>query len=185
MGKLGNTLAMLRILETGKKYTVKELAKMIEVSPRMIKTYKYELEKAGIFIDSINGVYGGYVYNKKNNYNVSFSIKDVNILERLIVNISLEEKEKLEPLLEKIKTIVIYSESEKNLKQSASEVKRKYNIVSKAIKEQTSLLIEYKNKVKEFIPHNISFYKDFIYITGYSTSDDELRSYNINEINFK
>ena len=68
MGKLGNTLAMLKILETGRKYTVSELASKIEVSPRMIKTYKAELEKAGIYIDTINGIYGGYVYNHKNNY---------------------------------------------------------------------------------------------------------------------
>ena len=63
MGKLGNTLAMLKLLESGRKYTVNELAEKIEVSPRMIKTYKAELEQAGIYIDSINGIYGGYVYN--------------------------------------------------------------------------------------------------------------------------
>lgn len=49
MGKLGNTLAMLKILETGRKFTVNELAEKIEVSPRMIKTYKAELEQAGIY----------------------------------------------------------------------------------------------------------------------------------------
>lgn len=65
MGKLGNTLAMLKILETGRKYTVKELSELIEVSPRMIKEYKSELEKAGIYIETINGIYGGYVYNQK------------------------------------------------------------------------------------------------------------------------
>ena len=67
MGKLGNTLAMLKILETGRKYTVKELAELIEVTPRMIKIYKAELEKAGIYIDAISGIYGGYVYNYRNN----------------------------------------------------------------------------------------------------------------------
>ena len=80
MSKLGNTLAMLKILETGRKYTVNELSSMIEVSPRMIKTYKAELEKAGIYIETINGIYGGYVYNHKNNYDVSFSINDVSCL---------------------------------------------------------------------------------------------------------
>ncbi len=74
MGKLGNTLAMLKILETGRKYTVKELSEKIEVSPRMIKAYKAELEQVGIYIDTINGIYGGYVYNHKNNYDVSFNI---------------------------------------------------------------------------------------------------------------
>ena len=65
MGKLGNTLAMLKLLETGRKYSIKELSEKLEVSPRMIKEYKVELEKTGIYIDTIYGVYGGYVYNKK------------------------------------------------------------------------------------------------------------------------
>lgn len=81
MSKLGNILAMLKILETGRKYTVKELSEKIEVSPR-IKAYKAELEQAGIYIDTINGIYGGYVYNRKNNYDVSFNIQDVNCIEK-------------------------------------------------------------------------------------------------------
>ena len=109
MGKLGNTLAMLKILETGRKYTVNELASKIEVSPRMIKTYKAELEKAGIYIDTINGIYGGYVYNHKNNYDVSFSINDVSCLEKIIPMLESKSRNEAEQLLEKIKTIVIYS----------------------------------------------------------------------------
>lgn len=40
MGKIGNVLTMLKILENGQKYTVKELAERLEVSKRMIKIYK-------------------------------------------------------------------------------------------------------------------------------------------------
>ena len=32
MGKIGNVLTMLKILENGQKYTVKELAERLEVS---------------------------------------------------------------------------------------------------------------------------------------------------------
>lgn len=49
MSKVSNTLTMLRLLESGKKYSVKELAEKLEVSPRMIKSYKEELEKCGIY----------------------------------------------------------------------------------------------------------------------------------------
>ncbi|UKI57012.1 MAG: hypothetical protein L6V81_06280 [Clostridium sp.] len=31
----------------------------------MVKMYKNELEKAGIYLETIYGPYGGYVYNKK------------------------------------------------------------------------------------------------------------------------
>lgn len=173
MGKLGNTLAMLKILETGRKYTVSELASKIEVSPRMIKTYKAELEKAGIYIDTINGIYGGYVYNHKNNYDVSFNINDVSCLEKII------------PLLENKKTVVIYSDGSAIEEQDSQELKNKYNIVSKAIKGNVDLEIEYKKKNKIVTPHNISFYKDCIYLTGYSKTDKDLRTYNLNEIKIK
>lgn len=60
VSKLSNAIVLLKILQNGKKYSVKELAEMIEVSPRMIREYKNELELAGIFIESDRGPYGGY-----------------------------------------------------------------------------------------------------------------------------
>lgn len=53
MGKINNVLAMLKILEGGQKYSVQELADRLEVSKRMIKIYKNELEKAGIYVETI------------------------------------------------------------------------------------------------------------------------------------
>ena len=40
MGKIGNALTMLRLLESGRKYKVQELAERLEVTPRIIKIYK-------------------------------------------------------------------------------------------------------------------------------------------------
>ena len=56
---------MLEYLSSGKKYSIKELATLLEVTPRMIRVYKEDLEKAGIFIDTIMGPYGGYVLNQE------------------------------------------------------------------------------------------------------------------------
>ena len=64
MSKISNCLLMLEYLENGRKYNIKELAEKLEVSERMVRSYKEELEKAGIFIDSIMGPYGGYVLNQ-------------------------------------------------------------------------------------------------------------------------
>ena len=64
MSKLSNTIMLLRLLQNGKKYSIKELADTLEVTPRMIRTYKNELEKAGIYIESIKGPYGGYYLNQ-------------------------------------------------------------------------------------------------------------------------
>ena len=64
MSKLSNTIMLLRLLQNGKKYSIKELSEKIEVSPRMIRQYKEELEYAGIYIESIRGPYGGYYLNQ-------------------------------------------------------------------------------------------------------------------------
>ncbi len=64
MSKISNVLTMIEYLSTGRKYTIKELSEKLEVSPRMIRVYKDEIEKAGIYIDTIKGPYGGYVLNQ-------------------------------------------------------------------------------------------------------------------------
>lgn len=65
MGKINNVLAMLKILESGQKYSVQDLANKLEVSKRMVKMYKNELEKAGIYLETIYGPYGGMYIIKK------------------------------------------------------------------------------------------------------------------------
>ena len=64
MSKLSNTIMLLRLLQNGRKYSIKELAEKLEVSPRMIREYKNELEQAGIYLESIRGPYGGYYLNQ-------------------------------------------------------------------------------------------------------------------------
>ena len=67
MSKISNVIAMLELLQTGKKYSTKELSNELEVSERMIRVYKDEIEKAGIYVDTIKGPYGGYVLNQNIN----------------------------------------------------------------------------------------------------------------------
>ena len=64
MSKVSNVLNMLEYLSTGRKYSIKELAEKLEVTPRMVRVYKDELEKAGIYVDTIKGMYGGYILNQ-------------------------------------------------------------------------------------------------------------------------
>ena len=64
MSKVSNVLTMLEYLSSGRKYSISELSEKLEVSPRMIRVYKDEIEKAGIYIDTIKGPYGGYVLNQ-------------------------------------------------------------------------------------------------------------------------
>ena len=83
MSKLTNVLLMLQLLQNGRKYSIKELAEKIEVSERMIRKYKDELECAGIFIDTIKGPYGGYVLNKDINIPyLNFNYSDIDVIDK-------------------------------------------------------------------------------------------------------
>jgi predicted DNA-binding transcriptional regulator YafY len=95
---------MLELLNNGKKYSINELSSVLEVTHRMVRVYKEELEKAGIFIDSIRGPYGGYILNQKvyikkreeNTDKLNLSNHDKNIYN--IVSKSLKERKKLKIL---------------------------------------------------------------------------------------
>lgn len=98
MSKISNVLMMLEYLSTGKKYSIEELSDKLEVSPRMIRIYKDELEKAGIYIDTIKGPYGGYVLNQNINIPKRFIVPNyINISNKDIfntVNRAIKEKRK-------------------------------------------------------------------------------------------
>ena len=49
MSKISNTITLLNLLSTGRKYSIKELSDILEVTPRMIRVYKEELEKLGFY----------------------------------------------------------------------------------------------------------------------------------------
>ena len=44
MSKVSNVLTMLELLQSGKKYSINELSSILEVSERMIRVYKEDLE---------------------------------------------------------------------------------------------------------------------------------------------
>lgn len=98
MSKVSNVLTMLEYLSSGRKYSIKELSEKLEVSPRMIRVYKDELEKAGIYVDTIKGPYGGYVLNQNINVPKRFiTPKDINIKDKELFNLinkAIKEKKK-------------------------------------------------------------------------------------------
>ncbi len=98
MSKVSNVLCMLELLSTGKKYSIKELSEELEVSPRMIRVYKDELEKAGIYLHTIKGPYGGYILNQELNIPKRFIPTKEIVLNNKnsykILNRSIKEKNK-------------------------------------------------------------------------------------------
>ena len=60
MSKISNMLNMLQILKDNQIHSIASLSQELEVSQRMIREYKQELEQAGIYLKSYTGKYGGY-----------------------------------------------------------------------------------------------------------------------------
>lgn len=62
MSRLGNCLQMLFVLQArnGGIVKVSELAERLEVGERMIRSYRDDLELAGIYVESATGKNGGY-----------------------------------------------------------------------------------------------------------------------------
>lgn len=141
MSKVSNAITMLNLLSTGKKYTVEELSTILEVTPRMVRCYKEELEKAGIYIDTIMGPYGGYVLNKTIKLpERKFSKKDIELLNQYIQKDSNPE---LICLKEKIMGIYVSNEVRKESLKLDSETSLKYNILMRAMKEKRKVRITY------------------------------------------
>lgn len=137
---------MLQILANGQKYGIQELAEILEVSPRMVRFYKEELEKSGIFIDTIRGKYGGY-YLKQHFYlpNISFEKADFLFLEQLKKEISEDKLKRFEVFLDKLKGITI---QENYVTFSQEEEKMVYNELNKAIKNHQKVWIQYESHTK-------------------------------------
>lgn len=68
MSKIANMLNMVQILKDEKIHSIQSLAEKLEVSERMVRQYKQELEQAGIYINSVTGKYGGYQIDTESNF---------------------------------------------------------------------------------------------------------------------
>ena len=137
MSKVSNVITMLELLQTGKKYSINELSNKLEVSERMIRVYKEDLEKAGIYIDTIMGPYGGYVLNQRVRTPIrKFKLKDAELLNTYISQEKdKKKKEELIILQDKIKGVYIGSKQEEQELNLKDENGKKYNLLTRAIKE--------------------------------------------------
>ena len=136
MSKISNVLTMLQLLQSGRKYSISELSNELEVSERMIRVYKEDLEKAGIYIDTIMGPYGGYILNQTVRMPIrKFKMKDAKLLDKYIANEKDKEiKDKLILLQDKIKGVYIGSKQEEKELNLKDETGKKYNLLTRAIK---------------------------------------------------
>ena len=148
MSKISNVLTMIEYLSTGRKYSIAELAEKLEVTPRMIRVYKEEIEKAGIYIDTIKGPYGGYVLNQNINVPKRFitpneiNIKNKNLFN--LINRAIKEKRKC--------FIEYYSKNEEKI---TSRTIRPYDLILLGSEWGIAAYCELKEEIRHFYINRI------------------------------
>ena len=189
MGKISNTIQMLNYLNTGNKYTVKELSEKIGITERMVRYYKVELEQAGIPIETFMGPNGGYyILNTKNQYN-HFNKYDLQLLENInmvLEKLGYEDIGKYKKLINKIKFV----EEEKSkyfLDNGTSDKSELYFSLNDAISNKIPLKILYKNLKQEWQeriihPLQIFNYDKRFYVTAFCELRNDIRHFEINRI---
>lgn len=185
MSKVSKNIKMLDILSSGKRYSCSYLAEVLEVSPRMIRSYKEELEKEGFYIESYLGVNGGYQLKQNIDMpDVLFNNYDVDLLDELI-----KEAPKYRNKLDNIKSkIVRYLHLIDNDTTFLSYDKQSIlNDINIAISNKESLEIEYFSKgvlkMRKVIPKQVFLYNDLVMIVvQYSEDINDIRHINLNRI---
>ncbi len=185
MSKISNVILMLEYMQSGKKYSIKELSEKLEVTPRMIRVYKNELEKAGIYIDTIMGPYGGYVLNNSIRLpQRKFKEEDYKFLKKLKV----DEKDKERLLLIADKVHGVYFESKKEKDELKKDTKKYFNTLTKAIKERRKVKINYYsytrgNEERIIHPFDMFLYNGNWGCAAYCELKKDLRHFELKRIN--
>lgn|SRR5574344_983586 len=189
MSKISNIFTMLDLLSSGKKYSITELSERIEVSKRMIRHYKEELELAGIYIDTIRGPYGGYILSQNKLYPRGFSKYDIELLELIKDKLgeSFPFKKELLDLTDKVNGIYKGSKVKANKVLNTKTNQEIYNILNNAIKNKNKVFINFlslKNEGKERVIHpcNIFLYNDEFYVSAFCELRGEIRHFAFNRI---
>ena len=149
-----------------------------------VKAFK-ELEKAGIYIDTVMGTYGGYVLNQSISIpKRKFSKEDYIFLKNL--KVSDDDKEKLEIIADKVHGL--YFDSKKEKIELFEDIKKYYNILNRAIKEHRKVKINYYsythgNKDRVIRPYDIFLYNSVWGCAAYCELRKDLRHFELKRIN--
>ena len=191
-GKIINAIQMLNYLNTGNKYSVKELAEKIGITERMVRYYKSELELAGVPIETFMGPNGGYYIINGLNYYNHFNKYDLQLLEnvnKVLEELNYENIDKYKEIVNKIKCCndIEEEKSKYYLDFNFSENSSIYQELKNAILDKKSITILYKNLNQEWqerIIHPLQLfrYNDKTYITAFCELRNDIRHFELDRI---
>ena len=185
MSKIANMLNMVKVLEDGKIHTIQDLADVLEVSTRMVRIYKQELEQAGIYIKGKQGINGGYILdNMKNTIDIGLTGEEIYQLKNM------KKNELDEAIINKIIRAYVVNEHRKDKTKSEQlmpEFTEIYKDFRLAINNKNKIFVEFKSvnsgiTKRTIHPAELFTYLNNWYVAAFCELRNEIRLFKLNDI---
>ena len=186
-------LKMIKILKDEKIHNMKDLAEKIEISPRMVKQYKNELEQAGIYIESKRGINGGYYLNKElNNIDIGLTYQELIKLKEIeqYFNDDQDFKKIIGKIIESYEKNINEADLKKiNRIQELGKINLKdtYLSLRKAINRKNKVKIKYYSNDsglndRVIHPAEMFYYLEEWYVAAFCEKRKAIRLFKLNDI---
>jgi helix-turn-helix, type 11 domain protein len=193
MSKVANMLKMIKILKDEKIHNMKDIAEKIEISPRMVKQYKNELEQAGIYIESKRGINGGYSLNKElNNIDIGLTYQELIKLKEIeqYFNENQDFKKIIVKIIESYEKNINEADLKKiNRIQELGKINLKdtYLSLRKAINRKNKVKIKYYSNDsglndRVIHPAEMFYYLEEWYVAAFCEKRNDIRLFKLNDI---
>lgn len=186
-------LKMIKILKDEKIHNMKDIAEKIEISPRMVKQYKNELEQAGIYIESKRGINGGYSLNKElNNIDIGLTYQELIKLKEIeqYFNENQDFKKIIGKIIENYEKNINEADLKKiNRIQELGKINLKdtYLSLRKAINRKNKVKIKYYSNDfgsndRVIHPAEMFYYLEEWYVAAFCEKRNAIRLFKLNDI---
>lgn len=193
MSKVANMLKMIKILKDEKIHNMKDIAEKIEISPRMVKQYKNELEQAGIYIESKRGINGGYSLNKElNNIDIGLTYQELIKIKEIeqYFNDDQDFKKIIGKIIESYEKNINEADLKKiNRIQELGKINLKdiYLSLRKAINRKNKVKIKYYSNDsglndRVIHPAEMFYYLEEWYVAAFCEKRNAIRLFKLNDI---
>ena len=186
-------LKMLKILKDEKIHNMNDIAEKIEISPRIVKQYKNELEQAGIYIESKRGINGGYSLNKElNNIDIGLTYQELIKLKEIeqYFNENQDFKKIIGKIIESYEKNINEADLKKiNRIQELGKINLKdiYLSLRKAINRKNKVKIKYYSNDsglndRVIHPAEMFYYLEEWYVAAFCEKRKAIRLFKLNDI---